>query len=130
MTDDLDTKTDANLSEIFAVEVAGWTFTLGTVEKWWRDGDGDFRGAGFINLPHFATSADAVLPWMEVDFLGKHGNCDMDYRTDSKEWRAHIYTDDGDFSVGSISPKFARTACIARIRAEREKRAQKGAEQP
>ena len=118
MTDGLDTKTDAQLSEIFATEVAGWTFTLGTVEKWWRDGDGHFRGAGFINLPHFATSADAVLPWLEK--ANHLLSC-----WDGKLWCVAFYFEGNSRHSTGTQTTFARAACIAIIRATR---ARKGAQ--
>ena len=105
MSDELDKLDDAALSEVFAVEVAGWSFLA---NEWFA---GDFAMDG---LPTFATSADAVLP-----FLNAAG------------WRGANVVSGADcwiyigplLDVYAYAPTLARAACLALIRA---KRAEKG----
>lgn len=98
----LDTLSDAELNERFAVEVAG-----GRIHDR-RDSESVLVEInGEIDwLPHFSTDANAVLPWLE-----------------NKYWESWP---DGDGSrcvevTGHLgfAPTFARAACIALIRAKR-----------
>lgn len=103
MSDALDSLTDAALSEVFAVEVIASDDPQG----YRRD---------------FATSADAVLPFLE---------CSEDYPEILRPW--HGLTEDAVEakrvwevrfdSVWAIAPTLPRAICIALIRA---KRAEKG----
>lgn len=117
-TDALDQMPDAELSEVFAVEVAGWKRnSCGE----WSDAMGRTQYYEFdqyrpIETPKFATSADAVLPFTKglalvAEDHGAHWSCiavPLDWAADN---------------VTSTAPTFARAACIALIRA---KRAEKG----
>lgn len=136
MSDELENLTDGALSEVFAVEVAGWA---------WRDDHGlkkswlvrptaaehpiftamplgksyDYCDAG--SCIHFAASADDVLPWLHK---AKNFEVNCYY---SGTIRVRI-RDVGPrcrwFTLGvAKAPTFARAACIALIRAAR---AQKG----
>lgn len=106
-TDTLDSLTDAQLSEAFAVEVAG---EHPNDIKAAKAGDEDWHRE--CPLP-FATSADAVLPFTETQaYFGAAHTCDG--------WNITV----GDKNVfrQNISvhaPTFARAACIALIRAKR-----------
>jgi hypothetical protein len=98
MSDTLDQLTDAELSEVFAVEVAG------------------IPRLGFVITdspaprPLFATSADAVLPFLEQALP----NC---CRPSSLGGRWEIEVAHGY----GCAPTLARAACIALLRAERSK---------
>lgn len=140
MNDNLDTLSDAELSAVFAVELAGF--------RWFKWGDhpdamrflcaprsdqGSFRPTDFHTanhsgsmreVPSFATDANAVLTWLEKWPL-------VEIHLVSGEWQVALcerYRDargehesviaEGDGAI------FASAACIALIRA---KRAEKGA---
>lgn len=116
MSDDLDTKTDAQLDELFAVEVAGWhrqeeRWPSQPYTRWtWRDKPGgDIRACDL----RFTTDANAVLPWLE-----KHG-----WKGTSDGQRAAVVVlagpDQQVHEVRGIAPTFARAAVIALIRAKR-----------
>lgn len=116
MNDDLDSKTDAEISEIFAVEVAGWrdadpTETREHYRSWIPPGKKPIRNCRYSERPApFATSADAMLPWLE-----KHVAASMSYLPHANPggWYASLS------SVKVVAPTFARAACIALIRAKR-----------
>lgn len=133
MTDDLDNKTDRELNEIFAEEVAGWTPHRGLMHTEFS------RGSEWLtDAPRFCTDANAVLPW-----LGNHhwrGNSNGCSGSNSDRYPHYtIFVTErpvaecperfgrehcGDSFVGDlIAPSFARAAVIALIRA---KRAEKG----
>jgi hypothetical protein len=110
MTDDLDSKTDAELNELFAVEVAGWT----RMDHMLYD-VGDYRGIGarersdgkwITNEVPFATSADAVLPYVEVDPTMEVSRTKLG----PPMWRVSSIN-----RGGCIHKSFARAACIALI---------------
>ncbi len=131
MSDDLDNKSDAELNELFAVEVAGWQ--VGNHGLFW---DSDNREAHIIKggllhqkrtamgLPSepqfcvdFCTDANAVLLWLEKGawnlwFEGKQW-----YRVTVEVGLVGEY--DGH------APTFARAAVLALIRGARAKRASK-----
>lgn len=124
MTDELEKLSDAKLSEVLAVEVAGWKFEASgkrDIRGWlthpevngyitlWRKG---VAGSAYL-LPPFATSADAVLPHLEK----VRPCCCFPPSLDGK-WEVEIENGYGRDAT------FARAACIALIRAAR---AQKGA---
>ena len=126
--DNLDQLSDAQLSETFAAEVVGARTIMHP------------EGAlvhvhesiplGMCNAGDFATSADAVLPWMEkVTFRVEYNpNCPSKYLIRmSGKGRGRI---DGlsYYGIGGNAPTkdsltfgstFARAACIALIRAKR-----------
>lgn len=114
MTDELDTLTDAKLSEVFAKNVAGYT----------ADADGWFlppppRRIALLSheLPSFATSADAVLPYLQARYRWQ--------ATGTKSTTVvQVWTGEGPQPNATVQDiTFARAACIALIRA---KRAEKG----
>jgi hypothetical protein len=125
-TDNLDSLSDSALSETFAVEVAGWRLLIpkkGNVAALWENAAGETRerdgfGTYCISPDHFATSADAVLPWL----VAEGWTCDNSEKTEPckvrvwPEGRWHI-------PIIGTAPTFARAACIALIRS---KRAEKG----
>ena len=136
MTDDLDTKTDAEISEIFAVEVAGWKeqWLIITGGYFWRpDGRGhtsyvneagrysreyaescvnqcDHRPTVIKKDEHqpFATDANAVLPW-----LGKY----MWSACNHNQYPVEVIIGFKDYIAGAST--FARAAATALIRARR-----------
>lgn len=117
MTDELDSLPDAKLSEVFAMEVAGWK----KVEDCgWSDSDDEMiwdYAEDELASPIFATSADAVLPWlMQIEWWGDG------IKSKQRLVGVDVNTKPG-YCVQAIAPTFARAACIALIRA---KRAQKG----
>lgn len=143
-TDTLDQATDAELNELFAVEVAGFIMhptssepsmsRLDVPEKWcYRDrwdqfyiGDPyDCRNLGLEHKwgymwhrPVFATDANTVLLWLE-----KHPTIEI-YRV--YQLGGNGLVDESlpllwSVSIGgpSAAPTFARAACLALIRARR-----------
>jgi hypothetical protein len=152
IADTLDQLTDAELSEVFAVECA----EFGPVKVFYEWADrkarkhpmrfhvsspnrelGDF--SAFVDedgnkfycgsphrlhrTPRFATSADAVLP-----FTDAFPFCDItrESHLNGKPWSVGVArTIEGDDAViHALAPTWARAICIALIRA---KRAEKGA---
>lgn len=115
MTDNLDTLSDAALSETFAVEVAGFRDDPHMPQLFWLDAEGNAVGKhddDGVSVDFFATSADAVLPWLP-------NSCDA-WRN-GIGWFFCLYTEQGN--IRGDAPTFARAAAIAFIRA---KRAEKG----
>jgi len=116
--DDLDNKTNPQLNEIFAVEVAALEVRKALsdgVDYWCRP-----RG-GFAWLcgEEYADSADAVLPWLsKCDWVGINRN------SNTKKWDVQLDLDsDNEIETAAKSATFARAATIALIRAERMKKA-------
>jgi hypothetical protein len=125
MSDELDSLTNAQLSEAFAVEVDGWkrgTTIEGKPALWPPDKEPPTKRKqgmwpyGISVGDRFATSTDAVLP-----FLDKHpwnarngvDYCDGHHRvTITGIGRPGIVSE-------AFSTTFARAACIALIRAAR-----------
>ena len=135
--DTLDQLSDARLSEVFAVEVAGWK------EFAFIAGSGAILHEGIIPLddmidqhpecPSFSTDANAVLPWLDrckptglwVQIMDRTNgiNCGL------RDWLVVItnYDDIDDYAhipdnavyVEGASPIFPRAACIALIKATR-----------
>jgi len=69
-----------------------------------------------LPIPSFATSADAVLPWLE-----RHGGWCHVYDQFSVSRGVHyivLLLNDGK-SLNDTAPTFARAACLALIRAKR-----------
>lgn len=136
MSDELDKLSDAELSECFAVEVAEvWkreTPRDGGVRAYSVVGTGAWReiheGPGCWrpdDLSDFATSADAVLPWLEkTGGTGKYEAwCPtpiitfnrLGVRPEHCGWNIDL----GEHNKINRAPTFARSACIALIRAKR-----------
>lgn len=121
--DDLDQKTDDEISAILALEVAQWTYWPADSldfrsHEHWRDSENEVHVE-----PAFATDASAVLPWLEKwqkeEDPSRHRLVKMAY--------GHGYLGVGHFCtmhgedhlhVG-YAPSFARAACVALIRAKR-----------
>jgi hypothetical protein len=101
MNDELDTMPDAQLSEVFAVEVAGMEKRHVEADLW--------HGME----TQFATDANAVLPW-----LPKHWRAEAGILYEPKRDVVIVKVKDGRASA----PTFARAACIALIRAARTKK--------
>lgn len=126
MNDELDNLTDSALSEVFALEIAGW-INQGLAKnmpaflhKWKTNNGNQFWDTRLEPLP-FATSADAVLPFMMGKPFGVvHGV----HKCPPNKVAVIIYTGSIQTDHQAISSAFARAACIALIKA---KRAEKGA---
>lgn len=122
-TDNLDQPPDAELSEVFAVEVAGYKRFLDPACGFiWKDAE------GAVVIPRvrqrFATSADAVLPY--IDALGWAEVNQWNQRdgkpTNERAWRVRVMAR-GSYIEGT-APTFARAACIALLRATRAEKGQ------
>lgn len=111
MTDNLDQLTDAELDEVFAVEVAGWT-----VDKSLCDDpqchmmhESICGPEGESITPHFSTSMDALMPWLET----------MDDATITRlgpRWLVQMLGGVTETETNSLP----RAVCIALIRANRQ----------
>lgn len=104
-TDNLDTLSDTQLNELFAVEVAGYTAHRGLAhaefskDKEW-----------LTDAPAFSASSDLTVPWLEMRFNGLV----VDW------WRsAGTWTVASRSGVEAQGNSLARTLCIAGIRANR-----------
>lgn len=115
MNDNLDTLTELELTEIFAVEVAEWRRGDGKREYpffWYSD-----RGVESLgSLPNFATDADALMPWLSR----YHNEC---RNNAGGGWQITLVSGGPEFkTLGESHTQFitfARAACIALIRAKR-----------
>jgi len=132
--DNLDTLTDDQLSDVFALEVAGWIFNSSQYGIIWTNRDSRSEG---LDLPNFSTDSNAVLPWLE-----KHAGCEIQRVHQLNggivapqlplHWRAQLFLgldhekDDEPIYAIAVAPTFARAACIALIRAKRYAIAQPG----
>lgn len=147
MNDNLDSLSDSELSEVFAVEVAGITPERLAFAS--RDGGQsgslyeDFR---FVNGPRisrkdvedfcrkrpeysvcfhtyvyqqFATSADAVLPWLE-----KHSDWAINRAPirDNISVQINLWKEQNTENAFGSAPTLARAACIALIHAARSRK--------
>jgi hypothetical protein len=112
VNDNLDTLTDAQLNECFAVEVAELA-GLHWSEVSERLSCKDSSGLP-SKVPDFSTDANAVLPWLE-----KHYHADIGCAKDAGWW-VLISLDGWESVVKAEAPTFARAACIALIRANRK----------
>lgn len=127
MSDQLDQLTNAELNEVFAVEVAGfsdlrisgvWEFSDDPANRTCMCGNGP---DGKAPIPLVADSADAVLPWLE-----KHAAYKVEYIGLGEAWKSRI---DVFYALSSrtpegfgLAPTFARAATIALIRAHRARK--------
>jgi len=122
-TDNLDKLTDAELSGLFAKKVARLKNISVKAIANPRIEHYTYSAAPTKDNPHlrlpvpsFATSADAVLPW-----LNKHGGWCHVYAPFSVSRGVHyivLLLNDGK-SLNVTAPTFARAACLALIRAKR-----------
>lgn len=112
MSDDLDSLTGEKLSEVFAEKVAGWT-NIGDCSCGDHKRGTPPKGGSARHVPNFATSADALLPYLQ--------KCeDIDARFCPQighRWQVTVFRP-GVVANGSAS-EFARAAALALIRAER-----------
>jgi hypothetical protein len=130
MTDKLDKQTDAQLSEVFATEVAGWTKSVhegcdvipyGYVD--WEDAEGKTHD----KCPAFATDANAVLPWTKN--YGIMCDC-LIHNHERKGWFWDVIVIRQksrkerlpllNLEHRGIAKTFPRAMCIALIRAKRK----------
>lgn len=120
----LENLTDAELTEVFAMTVAGWTYheLTGFVFVPCAPGRGPvvwFNGkdSPCSKLPPYATSADLILPWLEKS----SSEASHIHREKSGWiWEMKIWNENGSyFPIESQAPTFARAACLALIRAKR-----------
>lgn len=129
MSDDLDSKTDRELDELFATTVAGWGIVPtenGQLYGYKNNAISyDVAAMPPQAIPEFTTSADDVLPWLE----------NHRWKAPCEETTVTIFRDSGKWTVilpaaswndsgfSGTAPTFAKAACLALLRA---KRAEKG----
>jgi len=124
MTDDLDTKTDAQLSEIFAVEVAGWKRAFIKKRNGW------VSEKGFAPLPPlFAEDANDVLPWLEKNYEVHINYADRPFGenfvsqySDAWHYTVTVWPKHDERGWQGEAKTFARAACIALIRSKRSEK--------
>jgi len=116
MSTELESLPDDKLSEVFAVEVAGWKED----SPYWTDERGGMvwnYENDMLGGPNFATSADSVLPFLDANtHAGWSGGQKLNFE--------HIVTIsiDGESSITARGNSgFARIACIALILAKRHR---------
>ena len=117
-TDNLDALTDAQLSEVFAVEVAGWLRATPQQAAIYGRLAGKVNWIDSAGKPHtypiFATSADAVIPLLPG---GSEANkIDGPYDVETR-WQIVIKR-----SAYASAPTFARAACLVIIKFNRAKK--------
>lgn len=110
MKPDIEQLPDAQLSAIFAREVAGWAGDF----VYWKDAEGKevTDDEEYPIAPFFATSADAVMPFVEKVACSPHR------RRLPDAWLFFVALQDGTY-VKAEATTFARAACIALIKAKR-----------
>jgi hypothetical protein len=118
MSTNYDAMTDAELSEAFAVKVAGWSHDEET-GIWYFGGDPE-------NNPRFATSADAVLPLLEkAKQDGFIAGAEM-LHNHNHGWTCYLHSfHETSWQEGSLRSDvqctdltLPRAACIALLRAK------------
>ena len=116
----LDQLTDRELSEVFAVEVAGWEIAHFNHPTYGRIGykvQEELQDDVGWEFPGFATSADAVLPFLERMCFFTAGR---EPHLDGKPWYVAVAATEEEGQLNSgLAPTFARAACIALIKAKR-----------
>jgi hypothetical protein len=115
--DNLDTLSDAELNEAFAVDVAGWV--MNSTRTSGIDPTKSFEG----KPPSYATSADAVLPWLERHGWHWDHTLISTLGTGDYKRRIRIYGPTKRDFIQCDFPwatSFARAACIALIRSARK----------
>lgn len=120
MPDALESLSDGELSEVFAVEVMrAWRESPTSKTIWYRGKPVKLK---------FATSADAVMPWLE-----KAGIFTSEFNLGSSAYKVQIWKDYPGSGPESSCPEpphidvahegeaktFAKAACIALIRSAR-----------
>ena len=124
--DKLEQLTDAELSEVFAVEVAGWEKVMPSERGYtWKNPNGNGEGNPvLVSYPPFAYHVDAVLPWLE-----KHNEITI-LREDGF-WKVYLYVfKDMAPLYKSYNTSFPRAACVALIRAKRAEQQQTAGKTP
>ena len=114
MSDELDGLSDARLSEVFAVEVAGFAASRFAVHV---SGTAEYPIWAQALPPPFATDANAVLPYLSKESWWAENDHDKNGMVFVRIWTG---IGESCHLVG-IAPIFARAACIALIRAARAK---------
>lgn len=115
---------DAKLSGLFAEKVAGLkNITIKAIvnpriEHYTYSAPTKDNPYLRLPIPSFATSADAVLPWLEKRHPWR-ADCCGEYGVMVQVWRGP--RPDGICYEIANAPTFARAACIALIRAKRLK---------
>ena len=112
--DSLESLSDQALSEVFAVEVAGWS-DFGEHSRAWgcRTGFPPLGEGCMGPCPPFATSADAVLPHLEKWHVESANLLTQGWLTIVKANAASR-----EYQRG-IAPTFARAVCLALIKTHR-----------
>ena len=120
MTDELDSMTDAKLSETFAVAVVRWKYkyafsddTINLRHEWL-----DEKNCVRYDVTSYATDANAVLPWL---YKYATWGCDASLKV-----RVDVFYSPFECSAFAYSSTFPRAACIALIRAKRAEKQQQG----
>lgn len=113
--------TDGQLNSAFAEHVAGWfpiepkhsKGSLMMVDEWW-DANGYPVGA-----PRFASSADAVLPWLEKSERYVSVRHWRGHWEEQPGWMVILYEDDegGRELARAVDTSLPRAAVIALLRA-------------
>lgn len=115
MTDSLDSKTDGELNELFAVEVAGWMRSEERACDWWIPGAGLAQGEPLV----FCTDANAVLPFLPREPSGNFWVCHAGYMGH----RVCIHGGTcADILAEAHDKTFHRAAVIALLRAKRARK--------
>lgn len=114
----LETLTDEQLCEVFALEIGGWLTRIAThanpveqggyrlpnyfgpdIKAWWHPSHEVHKGV-YVTPPPFADSADAVLPFMPNDFHG------------------HFWTADAGFMGARVCIRDAQGLIVAEAKSE------------
>lgn len=120
MSDELDSLSDAELSERFAHEVAGWVNQgcakniPAFLHKWKTNNANQFWDTRIEPLP-FATSADSIIPFLPKTYGGSFWTADAGFLG----CRISIRDQQGEILHEASSPILARSACIALLRSKR-----------
>lgn len=129
--DNLDSLPDAQLDELFAVEVAGWKIKDGpyviNTGRYQLEYEGRHIDTGTdkfsVNGLKFCASADSVLPWLEK---AHSDGCNvgaglMNTITTGRVWNCRILDNATNTQEVGIASTFARAAVICLLRAQRAK---------
>lgn len=103
---------DAELSGMFAVKVAGWPENYSTHKVYGRVLFRLSEDNGLPEFAYFATSADAVLPWLPPGFHA--------FRSSKQpgDWCVSLYQPGNLAAHQTTAPTFPRAACIALLAAK------------
>lgn len=129
-TDNLNSLSDAELSQAVAVECAGWASVWVAT-----NGSGKLQGQiegrrGWDSVPDFATSADAVLPILLAHCVTTNdtwrvlggGSILVTIILSPSYHRGHLAP--GTLCEWSARDTFARAACIVLLKAHRSEKGQ------